>query len=83
MWRLKQILRELKCKWFGHKWVKYSGKGWGLGPKIIRRSNILNRKGGKKRNLTVEQHSFNYYYCTRCRLTVKKLRKGEKLHEGN
>lgn len=84
IFRLKRILRELKCKWFGHKWVKHSGKnGWGLGPRVIRQSSIFNRKGGRKRNLIVEQHRYNHYVCTRCGLTVKKLRKGERLYEGN
>lgn len=83
MWRLKQILKELKCKWLGHRWVKSRGRGWGLGAKIIRKSSILNRKGGKKRNLIVEKRRYNFYVCTRCGLTVHKLRKGEKLYEGN
>ena len=47
MRRLKQILKELKCKWLGHRWVKYMGRGWGLDQKLVWRHSILNRKGGK------------------------------------
>lgn len=47
MWRLKQILKELECKWFGHRLVKYTCRGLGLDQKLVRRHSILNRKGGK------------------------------------
>ena len=83
MWRLKQILKELKCKWLGHRWVKYMGRGWGLDQKLVWRHSILNRKGGKKRNQLVHKSHYSYYVCSRCGLTTTKLRKGEKLYEGN
>ena len=83
MCRLKQILRELKCKWFGHRWYRQHGRGWGLGQKLVQRHSILNRKGGKKRNQLVYRSHYSFYACSRCGLTTTKLRKGEKLYEDN
>ena len=68
-------IKELICSLFGHKWDMYEVQ-YRVKSKPIRRSSILNRKGGKKR--TLFPNSFRIktekgWYCKRCGKTIKKL----------
>ena len=73
------------CKLFGHQFVQGSYFGGSYERLVIRKGNYLSRKGGKKLPILGGKHSkkYKYYYCKRCGLCTNKLRKGEKLYEGN
>lgn len=61
-------IKKLVCAIFGHKWdmceVQYREKS-----KPIRRSSVLNRKGGKKQTLFLNSFRIKTekcWYCKRC-----------------